>query len=198
MIHSPTLSLDYCRDWRPDLKGLTDEDILAFYHALAPGLRADAVCVEIGTWRCRSLLFLAELVAALGKDQAEVWGIDPYRYPPVDGDMEACTVSYREALEGLVQFGNEQEIGHIRMVRAKSLGARFLFSARTVDMVMLDGDHRADAVASEIEAWTSAIRPGGILAGHDFAPAWPGVVEAVEAWFPGRYRVYGTVWCVEF
>eukprot|EP00933_Yihiella_yeosuensis_P082378 TRINITY_DN9622_c0_g1_i1.p1 TRINITY_DN9622_c0_g1~~TRINITY_DN9622_c0_g1_i1.p1 ORF type:complete len:421 (-),score=57.98 TRINITY_DN9622_c0_g1_i1:82-1344(-) len=49
----------------------------------------------------------------------------------------------------------------------------------SMDLVFLDGDHRLESVASDIQAWWPTVRPGGILAGHDFALSFPGVVEAV-------------------
>lgn len=37
-----------------------------------------------------------------------------------------------------------------------------------VDWVYLDADHSYDAVKADIAAWLPLIRPGGVLAGHDF------------------------------
>ena len=49
---------------------------------------------------------------------------------------------------------------------------------RLFDLVFIDADHRYEAVAADIAAWTPHIRPGGILAGHDLQL--PGVRQAVE------------------
>ncbi len=54
------------------------------------------------------------------------------------------------------------------IIRAKSLDAAAGFGAEALDVVYLDGDHSTDAVAADILAWLPKIRPGGILAGHDF------------------------------
>ncbi|CAE7386654.1 unnamed protein product, partial [Symbiodinium pilosum] len=48
-----------------------------------------------------------------------------------------------------------------------------------LDFVFLDGDHRYASVRKDIEVFWPRLRPHGILAGHDFAPTFPGVVEAV-------------------
>ncbi|CAE7494819.1 unnamed protein product [Symbiodinium natans] len=48
-----------------------------------------------------------------------------------------------------------------------------------LDLVFLDGDHRYGSVRKDIEVFWPLLRPHGILAGHDFAPTFPGVVEAV-------------------
>eukprot|EP00434_Breviolum_minutum_P030960 symbB.v1.2.027380.t1/scaffold2805.1/size71130/7 len=47
-----------------------------------------------------------------------------------------------------------------------------------LDMVFLDGDHRYESVMDDIKAWWPKLRSGGVLAGHDFAVNFPGVVQA--------------------
>lgn len=37
-----------------------------------------------------------------------------------------------------------------------------------VDAVFVDGDHRADGVAADIEAWLPKVKPGGWIAFHDY------------------------------
>ena len=48
------------------------------------------------------------------------------------------------------------------------------------DLVFIDADHRYEAAAADIAAWAAHVRPGGILCGHDYWPAWPGVMQAVD------------------
>lgn len=197
MIPTPTLSLDYVRTWRPGLAGLDDDDLLQWYHAAIPTLRPEAVIVEVGTWRGRSLLFAAELLAALGRPLSRIYGVDPYRYPPVDGDLECCTVSYRDALAGLVANGAEQELHHVHLLRAESVHAVRLLRPASVDLVMIDADHSYEGVAHDIDCWHSRLRPRGILAGHDYGPDWPGVVEAADEYCGDRLRRHGSVWWKE-
>lgn len=70
--------------------------------------------------------------------------------------------------------------------------AKFSFP---VDMVYVDGCHSYRAVAADIDAWWPHVKPGGIIAGHDYDPYWPGVVKAVDA-FGGCQKVNdeSTVW----
>jgi len=194
---NPTLSLDYILGWRPTLPGLTDHDTLAFYHAVIPQLSPACQLVQIGVWRGRDLLFAAELLAALGRPDSRITGVDPYRHPPIEGDLESCTVSYRESLAGLVAHGSEQELRHVQLLRARSVPARRLFDDQTLDLVYIDGDHSLDAVACDIHMWSSAVRQGGVLGGHDYDPAFPGVMESVDRAWPGRVRHYASVWWVE-
>jgi predicted O-methyltransferase YrrM len=57
------------------------------------------------------------------------------------------------------------------------------FEDASLDYVMIDADHAYEAVAKDIAAWLPKIRPGGILAGHDYTPEIPGVCQAVTEAF---------------
>ena len=48
------------------------------------------------------------------------------------------------------------------------------------DLVFIDADHTYDSVLKDIRAWAPKVRPGGILAGHDYGWEFPGVVRAVQ------------------
>jgi hypothetical protein len=52
-------------------------------------------------------------------------------------------------------------------------------SRKTCDL-FLDGCHEYAECKADIEIWTMLIRPGGILAGHDYWPNHWGVMEAVQ------------------
>jgi len=93
-------------------------------------------------------------------------GVDPYI------DAEAI---FEEAYARLLRFGTRAKLH-----RATSEVASELFEPASLDLVFIDGDHSRDAVATDIAAWSSRVRPGGLLAGHDlFNPAFDGVLEAL-------------------
>lgn len=49
-----------------------------------------------------------------------------------------------------------------------------------VDLLFIDGAHDREAVVGDFQAWAPSLRPGAIVAFHDYAPAWPGVGEAIH------------------
>lgn len=50
----------------------------------------------------------------------------------------------------------------------------------SVDMLFVDGSHRAPGVVAAFEAWAPRLAPGAIVAFHDWDnPAYPGVREAI-------------------
>jgi hypothetical protein len=59
-----------------------------------------------------------------------------------------------------------------------------------LDFVFIDADHTEEAVRADIEAWLPKVRPGGLLAGHDY-DRW-GVTAAVKSVLgEGNYEVDG-------
>jgi SAM-dependent methyltransferase len=54
-----------------------------------------------------------------------------------------------------------------------------------VDMVFIDGDHEYEAVKRDILNAKAMLKPGGLLCGHDFSDAHPGVMKAVRELVPG-------------
>ena len=54
----------------------------------------------------------------------------------------------------------------------------------SLDFVFIDADHSYEAVAADIDAWRSKVKPGGILSGHDYGHIrFPGVARAVDERF---------------
>ncbi len=65
-----------------------------------------------------------------------------------------------------------------------------------LDSVFIDGCHSYPRVLADIECLRPLIRPGGILAGHDYCPAWPGVMDAINETFGTEFSVpAGRIWC---
>lgn len=79
-----------------------------------------------------------------------------------DTEQESRLGETRRRLE---PFGPRSEI-----VRAYSVDAARTFLDASLDFVYLDGRHDRAGVAEDVEAWWPKVRPGGILAGHDWVP----------------------------
>lgn len=62
------------------------------------------------------------------------------------------------------------------------LGYRF-------DSVYIDGCHQYAECKADIEVWSTLLKPGGIIAGHDYWPRHIGVMEAVNDAFEGKHEV---------
>lgn len=103
-------------------------------------------------------------------------GVDPYssyeemRYDR-SGDMAI-------AVQALAPYH-----GRFRLVRAPSPDAvPFVLTFISPDFVYIDGSHKEADVRADMEAWWAALpEDRGMLAGHDWDEAHPGVRAAVEA-----------------
>lgn len=88
---------------------------------------------------------------------------------------------YVETGERLAPFG-----GRATLIRQFSVEAAEGFADGSLDFVYLDAAHDLRSVITDIAVWSKKVRPGGILAGHDYAKhRWPNqmhVVQAVQAW----------------
>jgi cephalosporin hydroxylase len=191
-----TMTPEESEAWRPDIEGWST-DILPFYKAIAAVLPANALCVEVGCYFGRSLVFLANELRRMGG--GHVTGIEPgvsdpaqqYVHGPEVGPGHDRNVLWSCWLK-LVE--NTKPAINIDLIKLSSLEAARGW--RPVDLVFLDGDHREESVRADIRAWRAHVRPGGWLAGHDYGfHLYPGVRKVVDEIFP-QAEIYGSVWAV--
>jgi predicted O-methyltransferase YrrM len=105
---------------------------------------------------------------------------------------------YRKGLQSIRRrFESQIADGGIQIHQGMSIDVLHSFPEAYFDWVYIDTDHSYETTLAELRAAAPKMRPGGIIAGHDFCPGnvltpWPyGVVEAcnmfcVEAGW--RYR----------
>jgi hypothetical protein len=197
MIPRMTMPVDQTRNWRPRIRGgdWSDEP-MAFYAAVVPTLPRFPWVAEIGVAFGRSLLFAAELLTR--RQPGILFGIDPWQgqaHPDAD---KRSPCSYAEALASIVDGAQPGELEITYLLRMESKKARRCFGDWPVfHLVFIDGDHSYQGACDDIRAWRGLVEPGGILAGHDYAERFPGVVRAVDEAFPRGVDVQGTCWAVQ-
>lgn len=100
--------------------------------------------------------------------------VDPYRPHhefPYDRTIDAMV-----AVQALAPH-----LGRFRFVRMKSIEAvPVVRSFVSPEFVYIDGSHEEDDVTADLTAWWDVLPPHGMIAGHDYDPAHPGVVAAVD------------------
>ena len=100
--------------------------------------------------------------------------------------------NYRLARQRLSFFGERSKI-----LRKTSEEAAYMFENHYFDFVYLDADHRYEEILKDLHLWYPKIRPGGILAGHDYKDetiywektnlrSYFGVKRAVDEFFKDR------------
>ena len=108
--------------------------------------------------------------------------VDPY-LSYHEYDQKRMAAAEATAFSRLDQFGQ-------RSIRIKktSVEAAAVLPDGSFDFVFIDADHTYEAVVSDIRAWYSKVRKGGLFSGHDFR--WPGVKQAVLE-FAAREKIKG-------
>jgi hypothetical protein len=147
---------------------------------------------------------LAALFAELGfKSGAEV-GVEQGRYSDVllraNPGLKLYCVDAWARYKGYRDHVNQEKLdGFLRateerlrpfdavICRGYSMDVVKRFKRESLDFVYIDGNHTLPYVVQDIWQWSGRVRPGGIVAGHDYNEHPAGryqchVVDAVKAW----------------
>ncbi len=163
-----------------------------FYTYQVQRVDGPARFVEIGSWKGRSSYCMADEIRRSGKP-IEFWCVDSWEGSEEHRSVEsvASGTLFDEFLANVAPVRD-----HLRTMRVTSLDAAGRFDDDSLDFVFIDAAHDYDNVLADIEAWRPKVKSTGVLAGHDYSKAWPGVVRAVEAAFDSKAKVYGACWYV--
>lgn len=146
----------------------------ALYDRVVKEVPQSAIFVEVGNWHGRSLCYLATKVRE-SKKKIEVVGVD-WGYD-----------NFRKQHTALVLASNIIALNLsdiVTQITCPSVKAARFFADKSLDFVFIDADHTYKAVTEDIKAWLPKVKPGGLLAGHDYQPAEKyGVNKAVRDYF---------------
>jgi hypothetical protein len=107
------------------------------------------------------------------------YAVDNWGTLPVTGDgafpQDWHNANYEKSMAKLNPYGD-------RVTVLRGLTWRMAQSVKdgSLDLVYLDAAHYYEAVKQDLEAWYSKVKPGGIVAGHDFVNPAYGVLQAVS------------------
>merc|ERR1712078_288202 len=71
-----------------------------------------------------------------------------------------------------------------QLLSARSTDAASIVGDRQFDLVFVDADHSEQGARDDLKAWAPRVRPGGVLAGHDYCERFMGVVRAAHNALP--------------
>ena len=105
---------------------------------------------------------------------ATVLAVDPHQWLKSQGVMMANLAAY--AVSSRVE---------IRAADSRQVLPELAAQGQMFDLVWIDGDHEAPAVAHDVEWARKLLKPTGTLAVHDYdEDTCPGVRQALDAWKP--------------
>ena len=160
-----------------ELKGWSEDILMWHWEKLARELPQGARYVEVGVLFGRSIACLGTL-----RPDIDLWAIDMWA-ETVDASPGACYEEIGkeyhttwEAFLGLMRRHAPDVLDRLHVIRAPSTSV----TVPLADVVFIDADHTEDAVRADINHWRERVKDGGVLAGHDFQPDYPGVQKAVR------------------
>jgi hypothetical protein len=137
------------------------DELPALLNARALGGRGAEIGVKLGKYS-------DELLS--NWDGEELVSVDPWLSADPDDYVDRSNVSqdefdrfYEETKKRLGRFGSRSTIWRMTSVEAAAKVPDHSF-----DFVYIDARHDYESVKEDLEAWCAKVRPGGILAGHDY------------------------------
>lgn len=124
----------------------------------------------------------AKQILATWKTIGELYLVDPWKHftdGRVDGynlDQETQDARYRDALNYF------KDHDRVNIIKRESLEAAGILERCEAVFVYIDANHCYGAVRQDLAAWWNNVKPGGIIAGHDYydKPPYIGVKQAVD------------------
>lgn len=154
--------------------------------------------LEVGSWLGRS-------TKAIASGAKQVFAVDHWK-----GTINDPTAEEAKKIDPWAEFNhnlgveiNSRKVVPIARAHEEVNAAMTFYDGLTldtcpvgpVDMAFIDGDHEYEAVKRDIINARGMLRPGGMLCGHDFTDAHPGVMKAVKELVPDFQVANGTtIW----
>lgn len=158
-----------------DIPGWMSIDELAWLEEQA---RAHRRILEIGSHHGRSTRRIADTTPGVLRC-VDIW------------ENKEALAGFRANLAGHIDSG--KVIMH-RGPAHRILTRDFANSDIRFDWIFIDAAHDFANITSDIRDSLPLLEPGGMLSGHDFHEAWPGVIQAVNDLVPGFRRGGGSIW----
>lgn len=176
------------------------EDLYDWVMARAPNF---ATFVEVGVGFGRSLGLLAHLGEKHFK-RPIIYGVDPC-IDDWNSDKPTWGANHRawalakggpfNALVGNMSNKCPELLERVNILRCRSVQAARMFDDGSLYFCFIDGSHHYDDVKADIAAWLPKMKPGAVIAGHDYNDDFPGVVRAVaERWGEAGVEKRGNCW----
>ena len=138
--------------------------------------------VELGCWKGRSSSYL--IVEAFNSNKnldihfVDTWAGSSEHLDSTKGTYEEGLVIdqdyvYKVFLDNINKTDYPKNIHRLHTFQASKL-----FDDNSIDFLYIDTAHEFEHVKKEINLWFPKVRPGGMIAGHDFF--YPGVLSAVR------------------
>jgi hypothetical protein len=145
------------------------------YSRVAKRFPSGSRFVEVGCWKGKSAAYMCVEIANSNKD-IEFFCVDTWEGSVEHEGMKELPKLYDIFIDNMRPV--EQYYFPLKMT---SLEAVNKFKDNSLDFVFIDASHEYEDVRDDIIAWYPKVKPGGIIAGHDY-------YHEEYDWFPGVKR----------
>jgi glycosyltransferase involved in cell wall biosynthesis len=160
-------------------------DFREVYDYVAKWLPNHGDFLEVGTWKGKSAIYLAQRLQDLGKDHAQVYCVDTFEGDADTGKDNVWPI--------FTDNCSASRCGHLQQEACElpSINAEAEWKECSLDGVFIDASHDYESVKADIAVWLPKVKEGGFFGGHDIDA--PGVLQAVtEAGF--EWEQVGRCW----
>ena len=151
---------------------LSEEEILFLYNT-AKKLPDGSTIIEIGSYKGKSTIAMAQALDDEGKPNTKIYAIDPFNsggIKPLEGND-----TYEEYLKNITQTKMDKYI-----VTKKDYSENVASEwKKPIDFLWIDGNHAYDSVKTDILAWKDHLKEGHLISFHDSLHL-DGVTRAVK------------------
>lgn len=160
----------------------------------------NATIIQIGAWHGKSSRAISDNMG----EGSQLIDVDSFNGSSGEPDQHA-TAKERQGDHCFQWYwDNQYELimqGRVIPMRMQSVNAAHTLAHRGIkaDMIFIDGDHSAEGIKTDVEAWLPLLKEGGVICGHDYykeseGPWWVFVRQYVEAKFPGVQKAATSIW----
>ena len=148
-------------------------------------LPRNAVAAEVGVLRGGFSEMILEHATPKEFHMVDCWKHQTGNYvaDPSNLKQHEMDEMYREVCEKFNDYENKNGVvADVHIHREFSRDAVKIFDDHYFDWVYIDADHTYDAACMDLKWWWPKVKPGGVLAGHDYHAkvAWVEVKRAVD------------------
>lgn len=138
------------------------------YSAMVKRFPSGSLFVEVGSYFGCSFSYLVVEVINSGK-KIDCVAVDACPWPEVEPNFRKNMKPFEGYFRAM--FGGDS------FDRAKD------FKDKSIDFCFIDANHNYEFVSRDIAAYLPKMKPGGVIAGHDYNMSHPGVIKAVNEAF---------------
>lgn len=148
-----------------------------FYEKIINQLNG-GVFVELGVWKGRSIMYMAERAKELNKD-VKLYGVDIFFVADQQKHCASLGTNFYDEVVKNIEIMKDC----ITLYQMDSHDAYTKFEDDSIDFLFIDAHHTYEDVKIDLELWYPKVKTGGIISGHDYI--WIGAVvkKAVVEFF---------------